>query len=345
MKKSSVALLLKSSLVIATSCVLSGCMVPSWLDNTHTGLMSGHDQATASGLELSRRAFSRGNYGIAISHLELELAQNPASVAALNGLGASYDQLGRHDVAQRYFFRALELAPKSSLTLSNIGYSYILQGRGTEAVKFLELALQYDGNAAIAQENLLLAQALPTDEHENLPLVADFLNPNPVETFVQITPGPQPTSLVRTPLADPVFQTLPNSEVKVVAQAEPAASAQVQGLDATLRIEVSNGNGVNGMAARMRSFLQHNRGKVVRLTNADNYAYAQSMVYFRPGRRDAAVALVEHLSMKNVAVQESTDLAEWVDVRLLIGADLLAFIQNNFTADFTGASLAQTTVQ
>ena len=96
-------------------------------------------------LELARSAFSKGHYGITIAHLEAELAERPTSIAALNGIGASYDSMGRHSVAQQYYFIALGHEPDSAITLANIGYSYLLQERNSDAVALFELALRYDG--------------------------------------------------------------------------------------------------------------------------------------------------------------------------------------------------------
>jgi tetratricopeptide (TPR) repeat protein len=116
-------------------------------------------EGSLSNLDIARTEFSRGNYGNAIQYLEKELTQRPASVAALNGLGACYDQLGRYEVAQRYYFRALDLAPESSQTLSNIGYSYLQQGRHREAVAVLELALQKNDGNQVAANNLQMAKS------------------------------------------------------------------------------------------------------------------------------------------------------------------------------------------
>src|SRR5690606_12599943 len=55
-------------------------------------------------IELARQSFAKGLYGITIAHLEAELAAQPNSLAALNGIGASYDQLGRHEIALQYYF-------------------------------------------------------------------------------------------------------------------------------------------------------------------------------------------------------------------------------------------------
>jgi tetratricopeptide (TPR) repeat protein len=276
---------------IACAILLSGCelLVP------HPGQYAQVETRAPSDLELSRDAFSRGNYGIAIRHLELELARHPASTAALNGLGASYDQLGRHDVALRYFFRALALAPESAVTLNNIGYSYILQGSRTAALRYLELALVRDPEQQAARDNQRRALALE--------------EPAALELFVSAAGS---AAQLR-----PELQTMP--------LASPESLAQV--LPASVRIEVSNGNGIAGMASRVRAALQQQGvGKVVRLTNADSYGYATSILYYRPGFRAVADTVAARLPVSSVAIVESSGLVDWVDLRLLIGRDLIGAV-------------------
>jgi Flp pilus assembly protein TadD len=139
-------------------------------------------------LELARAAFTAGHYGIAIDHLNAELAQRPASVAALNGLGASYDQLGRYDVAGKYYFQALELAPTSATTLSNIGFSYLLQHRYEEAAAVSQLALQYDTENKAAAANLLTAQT----NQQSQPLTAEIVQSvSPADSAAEIPAEPR----------------------------------------------------------------------------------------------------------------------------------------------------------
>ncbi len=145
---------LSASILIA----MTGCATSPGINQPDSAAAVMSTRAVSSNLDYARREFGRGNYGSAIEYLEKELASRPASVAALNGLGACYDQLGRYDVAQRYYFRALDLAPDSSQTLSNIGYSYLQQGRHREAVTILEHALQKDGADQVAANNLELAR-------------------------------------------------------------------------------------------------------------------------------------------------------------------------------------------
>jgi hypothetical protein len=100
---------------------------------------------------------------------------------------------------------------------------------------------------------------------------------------------------------------------------------EINQVEAELRIEISNGNGVGGMAGRLRNFLQAKGSSIVRITNADNYGYGESVLYYRPGNREAAEELLSALPVKDVLLQESTNLAEQVDARLLLGRDFVPY--------------------
>ena len=106
-----------------------------------------------------KRALLNGNLGLAITHYQTALERAPASIEALNGLAASYDRLGRFDVAQRYYDRALMLDRHAAQTLNNIGYSYLLQGKHEVAAAYFKQALNGDRNDRIVQANLQLAES------------------------------------------------------------------------------------------------------------------------------------------------------------------------------------------
>ena len=147
-------------LAVCISMVVTSCGSVSVNDRSvQESTSSLSNESASSNLALAREEFGRGNYGNAIELLEKELSQRPTSISALNGLGACYDQLGRYDIAQRYYFRALDLAPESSQTLSNLGYSYTRQGRHSDAVAVLELALQKDDGNQVAANNLSIARS------------------------------------------------------------------------------------------------------------------------------------------------------------------------------------------
>ena len=111
------------------------------------------EQALAKG----RKNFAVGNYGIAVDSFNAAVTLDPESLRALNGLAASYDKLGRFDLAERYYANALEIDPQSSTTLNNLGYSKLLQGELDEALKLFELAGRHSPDNPLIAANTELA--------------------------------------------------------------------------------------------------------------------------------------------------------------------------------------------
>lgn len=72
------------------------------------------------------------------------------------GLAASYDRLGRFDLADRGYAAAVKLAGHTPSILNNEGYSYILRGDLGKARAKLDEALRLDPNNATAINNLAL---------------------------------------------------------------------------------------------------------------------------------------------------------------------------------------------
>ncbi|MBA5639923.1 tetratricopeptide repeat protein [Duganella sp. LX20W] len=116
-------------------------------------------------------------------------------------------------------------------------------------------------------------------------------------------PQPSTPALVAKPVA-----------VATVAPAPAAVPATVPP-----RLEISNGNGVTGLAARYRSVL----GKVgilaSRLSNARPFRQQASVIEYRPGFAAQAASLQRALPGRT-ALQQSDTLAR-ADVRLLLGKD------------------------
>ncbi len=92
-----------------------------------------------------------------------------------------------------------------------------------------------------------------------------------------------------------------------------------------IRLEVANGNGVNGMAARVREFLNSNGSNVVRISDADSWNYEKTVLYYRSGTRIAAEALARSLPLSSVELIETPRLRAETDARLVIGSDFVPF--------------------
>jgi Flp pilus assembly protein TadD len=84
--------------------------------------------------------FIRGNYGLAERHYRRAVEATHQNGAAWIGLAASYDRIGRFDLADRAYRYALRLEGESYIILNNMGYSYLSRGDLRKARRLLERA-------------------------------------------------------------------------------------------------------------------------------------------------------------------------------------------------------------
>jgi len=88
-----------------------------------------------------------------------------------------------------------------------------------------------------------------------------------------------------------------------------------------IRLEVSNGNGVEGMAARVAKQLNHAGVNAVLLTNQPSFDQATTEIQYREGYRSAATELGTTLKVQTVVVKKD-DLQGDIQVRLVLGKDV-----------------------
>lgn len=123
------------------------------------------------------------------------LAEEPRSVDAMNGLGVTYDRMGRHDVARGWYEAALAVSPDDGAVLTNLGYSLTLQNEWREAIPWLQAATRSGDAAAVQTARRLLAQASAalTAERARAPVFA-----RPAELALSVpAPGAAPLSAQR----------------------------------------------------------------------------------------------------------------------------------------------------
>ena len=90
-------------------------------------------------LKLAIESFNRGAFGLAARYFEDSVTKAPEDATAWVGLAASYDRIGRFDLADRAYGMAIRLVGETTGILNNQGYSYMLRGRLREARrKFLK---------------------------------------------------------------------------------------------------------------------------------------------------------------------------------------------------------------
>ena len=114
---------------------------------------------------LGKRYFDQGHYGLAQRYYQDAVEKSPQIVSDWVGLAASYDNLGRFDLADRAYASAIKLAGETSEILNNQGYSYLLRGNMALArKKLLAAARLQPGNMVIANNLHLLDIAAKNPE-------------------------------------------------------------------------------------------------------------------------------------------------------------------------------------
>lgn len=301
--------------------------------------------------DLGKRELAKGRYGLAVSAFNTALAAEPASVAILNALAATYDRMGRFDLADRYYGRALDLAPDDPQTLNNAGYSRYLRGDLAQAVALLGRASRLDTASPVIAANLATADraraAATTVVVAGGPPEAP---PAPQMLIQRTSPGvhtlalaaPEFLAAARKAGVDPKLAAVQSrrpqpQELTPFPTGERVAMAALERLAAgpdrqdypkpaartvTCRLEISNGAGRPRMATRMRGFLRSAGLDVGCLTNAAGFGQDETVIAYRPGFQAAAQALAAKLPIP-VTLKATPDQAN--DVRLLLGRDLLPF--------------------
>jgi|SRR5579875_13826 Flp pilus assembly protein TadD len=107
-------------------------------------------------LHLGQEYFNRGIYGVAQRYFQDAVEKTPKDPKAWIGLAASYDHLGRFDLADRAYKQAIGLAGETTQILNNLGYSYMLRGKLAAAREKFNEAYQREPDNPTIQNNINL---------------------------------------------------------------------------------------------------------------------------------------------------------------------------------------------
>lgn len=252
-------------------------------------------------------------------------------VEANNGLGIVYATLGQYELAIDHFKKAIALNPSKSYLHNNLGYAYFLQGVYHEAELSIQAALSNDPRNEKAKKNLMLIHSkMGVDKKLN----------NTFETLSkneEITLAHPAQSLSQTDLSQQLIQVAPNvyefgSQLK--AQNSAAGNDDKQSKHETRLqnnikvpiqgIEVSNGNGVTGMARDVATQLSNAGLGQARLTNHQTFKQVQTEIYHRVNAHALAEKITQLLPGQ-IKLIESDDLREDINLKILLGQDITKF--------------------
>ena len=107
-------------------------------------------------LRLAIEHFNRGSFGVAERYFRDAVEKAPEDASAWIGLAASYDHLGRFELADQAYAAAIRLVGETPPLLNNRGYSYMLRGNLVAARRDLLRAYEREPGNPIIINNLKL---------------------------------------------------------------------------------------------------------------------------------------------------------------------------------------------
>ena len=283
---------------------------------------------TAAFCKLGRRMQELGDPRAALAAYREALLLTPASADARNGAAVLHAQLGQLETA-RAMLQALVQETPTARTYNNLGYVLYLQGDYTQAANVLRQSLQLDNGQQPARANLALSIAALARSVDTVDAGTDDITPDLAPALAPAPVPAVPASRLQLTQLQPNIFALSWRNAPVVAHATVPVPAKAATLAAPLpRLEVINGNGETGMAARMRGMLGGMGISVLRLGNQRPYAVQASSIVYRPGHAQAAAALALALGgMPQLQAADDSGIGTGADLRLLLGKDAAASLR------------------
>jgi Tfp pilus assembly protein PilF len=155
-------------LAIALAVLAAGCdqpgLTPSPVPNPVTGQNPGDVKYYPSDqpVRLGTQRFYEGNFGLSQQYFQDAVEKSPEDVTAWTGLAASYDRLGRFDLADRAYAAAAKLEGETPQLLNNEGYSFMLRGDLKAARAKFQTALKLDPANQTTLNNIKLLDSSRT---------------------------------------------------------------------------------------------------------------------------------------------------------------------------------------
>ncbi|WP_404533010.1 LytR C-terminal domain-containing protein [Massilia sp. TN1-12] len=345
-------ILLTSLSLLCAAALLPACGSPPGLPVTADAAdAASAQQASADAYyQRGRSLYLAHRRDDAIAAYQAALQRDPGHVDAGNGLAIAYAE-------RRDFERAISIwtgltrdatmasGPTAGFLFSNLGYAYLLSGDHAAAQAALEKACLLDPLNARAWQNLgETLQRLGQDERSRLMLrQASALREHDLRADYAMVTGQRPAPIAQAlaqPRHDPqqpdgdwafidiertgngmyALRRVPAARKDAPMPTPQAPDGEEEGTALVVALEISNGNGRQGLARLLSRQLRDPDVKVVRLSNQIGFAVRQTRVEYQPAFRSVAERLAQRFDA-GTPVRMGTPGRP--DVRLVIGHDLL----------------------
>lgn len=263
---------------------------------------------------------------LALAYYQAALRAEPSHVHARNGLAALHAEQGRLDEAIA-IWEPLAGASRSAhyaYLLVNLGHAYLLRGEARRAQEILEQACVRDPLNAKAWEHLGAALGKLGQRERAAAMLrqAATLRGHDIRTDYAVARGAAPAR----PAADGWARTeisLSAGGIYVLSRVEAdgtaALAAAPDSFPGNVLFEISNGNGVSGMARQLSRELGQGGATRVRLSNQKGFAVRHTRVEYKAAFKDEAAVLAARYGASRVLQVGPSGRA---DVRLVLGRDL-----------------------
>ena len=261
----------------------------------------------------------------ALTYYQSALRSAPGHLNARNGLAVLYAEQGQlaQAIAMWQEMTASAAGREQAYLFSNLGYAHLLAGQPARALAVLEQACLLDPLNERAWQHLgdALASTGQNERAAAMHRQADSLRRHDLRSDYAMTDSAQRKAAspsdqwARTDISrDP-------GGIFILRRIEPEAAtvpATVQVAPQPL-LEISNGNGVTGMARSVARSLGKDDPRVVRLTNQKGFGVQRTRVEYQPAFRSAAEQLALRVGAAQVVRSDKTGRS---DLRLVLGHDL-----------------------
>ena len=275
-----------------------------------------------------------GRFVLARQQFEAALKRAPDSAYTYNNLGFVNYLAGDYAAAVRAYRASLRLDASQEKARQNLVLASSRMGEGTQ----------------IAHAGIPVAPVAP---HPTAPAIAQTKSPQ--DAWVKVSPQiyelrPDVAATLTTRSADAAAErsarsvmprataanaSVPATETSGARSTEAGSSLRLAAFEApsveaphgqtpvaSLRgVEVSNGNGIRGLAARVADYFYGKGVPHARLTNQHPFAERHTRIEYRPGSV-AEAARINSLLPRTVPVVASRKLRSDIRVRLVLGHDI-----------------------
>jgi tetratricopeptide (TPR) repeat protein len=281
------------------------------------------NQTAGSYYQVGRYHQQRGDLELALMAYTYSIARDGGQLEARSAAAAIHAQQGRLDQAKAMLLAVVADYPAVALPYNNLGYVYYLQGDYVAAATTLRKALALEAGNDRTRNNLQLAEVAIAGQNGRAVAVSA-----PVASPVALAAVPAAAAAAApTPMAESSMELValgPNVfELKRRAAPLAAFVPLVAPMAASLtsaRIEIANGNGIAGMARRIKQVLGRQGIAVSRLTNARPFHQVATTIEYRAGHAQNAQQLRDALR-GNAVLLVVPNLPTQSDVRLVLGRD------------------------